>query len=135
MGHKTMKPKCIPKLHPHLEPIREDTQYSPNRDNTRVRIRGHRYDPEDPALRTRSFVQEGHRDRVASSRPSQSDRDIQREREDRVRGAIANFQATYGDPRSQPSQSNYGSTQYDPYLDYPDCGDGPNHGSSSYGGH
>ncbi|UPK96330.1 hypothetical protein LCI18_007265 [Fusarium solani-melongenae] len=109
-----------------------NSQYSPDRDNTRVRLHGDRDYPEDPALRTESFVQEGHRHRVASSRSSQSGRDIQREREDSARDAIAGFYATYGDANTQ---SSHGPAQYYPNPDYPDCGDGPNHGGSSYGGH
>ncbi|KAJ4192776.1 hypothetical protein NW755_003923 [Fusarium falciforme] len=110
----------------------QDSRYSPDRDNTRVRFHGYQDDPEDPVLRTESFVQEGHRHRVASSRSSQSGRDIQREREDNARDAIAGFYATYGDANTQ---SSHGPAQYYPNPDYPDCGDGPNHGGSSYGGH
>lgn len=112
----------------------QDSQYSPNRDNDRVGIHGRRDDPEDPARRTRSFVQEGH-SRVPSSRSWQSGRDIQREREDRARDAINNFNTRYSDANPQPIQHNYGSAQNDPYPDSPDCGDGPDHGGSSYGGH
>ncbi|KAI8686066.1 hypothetical protein NCS55_00281100 [Fusarium keratoplasticum] len=110
----------------------QDSRSSSDRDNTRVSFYGDRDDLEDPARRTESFVQEGHRHRVASSGSSQSGRDIQREREDSARDAIAGFYATYGDANTQ---SSHGPAQYYPNPDYPDCGDGPNHGGSSYGGH
>lgn len=143
----------------------QDSQYSPDRDNTRVRIRGHRDDTEDAARRTESFVREGNENRVASSRSSQSRRDIKKKKKDKARTAINEFDAAYTDtaytntayanaayantayantsyanaaygPSNPPtSQYNSASGQYnvDPYD--PNCGDGPNYGGSSYGGH
>ncbi|RSL67726.1 hypothetical protein CEP54_003104 [Fusarium duplospermum] len=155
-AHGYPQTPSTPRAHQGSAP---DSQYSPDRDNTRVRIRGHRDDPEDPALRTESFVREGNKNRVASSRSSQSGRAIQKKKEDRARTVIDEFNAAYtdaaytdaaytdaaytdavytdaayGPANPLTNQYNSASGQYnvDPYD--PNCGDGPNYGGSSYGG-
>ncbi|RMJ08201.1 hypothetical protein CDV36_012205 [Fusarium kuroshium] len=117
------QPPSTPRAH---QGSAQDSQYSPNRDNTRVRIRGHRDEAEDPVLRTESFVREGNENRVASSRSSQSGRAIKKKKKDRAKTAIDKFNAAYR-PANPPT------SQYNEDPDDPDCGDGPYYGGSSYG--
>ncbi|KAM0426189.1 hypothetical protein ACHAPT_008539 [Fusarium lateritium] len=112
-------------------------QYSSDSDNDpRVRIYDHQVDePEDPARRTRLFVQGGREDRVTSSRRPLSGRDIESRRRLGATDAINSFDTVYGTASPRAGQYNSGSSPYYPDPEYPDCGDGPNHGGSSYGGH
>ncbi|KAI8723792.1 hypothetical protein NCS52_00236000 [Fusarium sp. LHS14.1] len=115
-----------------------DSQYSPGRADTRVRIGDYQDDPEDPARRTESFVRDGDENRVASSSSSQSRRAHKKKRKDKARSAIDEFNAAYPNAaydaaNPHTGQYAYASGQYnDPN---PDCGDGPNQGGSSYRGY
>ncbi|EEU40990.1 uncharacterized protein NECHADRAFT_99310 [Fusarium vanettenii 77-13-4] len=116
-----------------------DSQYSPGRADTRVRIGGYQDDPEDSARRTESFVRDGDENRVAASRSSQSRRAHKKKRKDKARSAIDEFDAAY--PNAAYDAANPHTNQYtnasgqyneDPDLD---CGNGPNQGGSSYEGY
>ncbi|KAL2692039.1 hypothetical protein Neosp_002442 [[Neocosmospora] mangrovei] len=116
-----------------------DSQYSPSRADTRVRIGDYQDNPEDSARRTESFVRDGDENRVASSRSSQSRRAHKKKRKDKARSAIDEFDAAYPNAaydaaNPHTSQYAYASGQYNEDPD-PDCGDGPNQGGSSYGGY